>query len=479
MPITIPQIDFRVIMPEIVITLFACVVMLLEPFLSEKRKWILPHLSSLGVFVAAYFCLPLWNSNLSLWEGQALGDNLAVIFKIIFLLGTLLTILISYLKSGHHWGGEYYSLILFSTLGMMIMASSSDLIVIFLGLEVMSIALYVLAGFNRTDLKSNESAMKYFLMGAFSTGFLLYGIALIYGTTGSTNLNILVNNPHLTEPLFITGLGLILVGLAFKVATVPFHMWVPDVYEGAPTPITAFMAAGPKAAGFAALLRVFLIGLAPLAPMWITILWILAVLTMTLGNVLAIAQMNIKRMLAYSSIAHAGYILISVVAGGDAGLSSSVFYLLVYSLMTIGSFAVIIAIGEKGEKNEELSDYRGLGLKYPLLGVCMTIFMVSLSGIPPTAGFVGKFYVFSAAVKNGQLGLAIIGVLNSLISVYYYLRVVVIMFMQEAPSRVVVPHSSWSVQLALWLTAITTLGLGIFPDILFRLTQQGWLLTLR
>jgi len=466
-------------MPEIVITLFACVVMLLEPFLSDKRKWILPHLSWIGVFIAAYFCLPLWNSNLSLWEGQALGDNLAVIFKIIFLLGTLLTILISYLKSGHSWGGEYYSLILFSTLGMMIMASSSDLIVIFLGLEVMSIALYVLAGFNRTDLKSNESAMKYFLMGAFSTGFLLYGIALIYGTTGSTNVNILVNNPHLTEPLFITGLGLILVGLAFKVATVPFHMWVPDVYEGAPTPITAFMAAGPKAAGFAALLRVFLIGLAPLAPMWITILWILAVLTMTLGNVLAIAQMNIKRMLAYSSIAHAGYVLISIVAGGNSGLSSSVFYLLVYSLMTIGSFAVIIALGEKGERNEELSDYRGLGLKYPLLGVCMTIFMVSLSGIPPTAGFVGKFYIFSAAVKNGQLWLAIIGVLNSLISVYYYLRVVVIMFMQEAPTTVVVPHSSWSVQIALWLTAITTLGLGIFPDILFQITQQSWLVTLR
>src|SRR4030067_1141349 len=479
MPITIPPIDFRVIMPEIVITLFACLVMLLEPFLPDRRKWILPHLSSLGVFVAAYFCLPLWNSNLLLWQGQALGDNLAVIFKIIFLLGTLLTSLISYLKSGHHWGGEYYSLILFSTLGMMIMASSSDLIVIFLGLEVMSIALYVLAGFNRSDLKSNESAMKYFLMGAFSTGFLLYGIALIYGTTGSTNLNILVNNPHLTEPLFITGLGLILVGLAFKVATVPFHMWVPDVYEGAPTPITAFMAAGPKAAGFAALLRVFLIGLTPLAPMWITILWILAVLTMTLGNVLAIAQMNIKRMLAYSSIAHAGYILISVVAGGDDGLSSSVFYLLVYSLMTIGSFAVIIALGEKGEKNEELPDYRGLGLKYPLLGVCMTIFMVSLSGIPPTAGFVGKFYIFSAAVKNGQLELAIIGVLNSLISVYYYLRVVVIMFMQEAPSPSVVPHSSWSVQLALWLTAMATLGLGIFPDILFKITQQSWLFTLR
>lgn len=466
-------------MPEIVITLFACVVMLLEPFLPEKRKWILPHLSSLGVFVAAYFCLTLWNSNLSLWQGQALADNLAIIFKIIFLLGTILTILISYIKSGHPWGGEYYSLILFSTLGMMIMASSSDLIVIFLGLEVMSVALYVLAGFNRTDLKSNESAMKYFLMGAFSTGFLLYGIALIYGTTGSTNLNILVNNSHLTEPLFIAGLGLILVGLAFKVATVPFHMWVPDVYEGAPTPITAFMAAGPKAAGFAAILRVFLIGLTPLAPMWITILWILAVLTMTLGNVLAIAQMNIKRMLAYSSIAHAGYILISVVAGGNSGLSSAVFYLLVYSLMTIGSFAVIIALGEKGEKNEELADYRGSGLKYPVLGVCMTIFMVSLSGIPPTAGFVGKFYIFSAAVKNGQLGLAIIGVLNSLISVYYYLRVVVIMFMQEAPSSAVVPHSSWSVRLALWLTAITTLGLGIFPDILFKLTQQSWLLTLR
>src|SRR5574341_679666 len=299
MPITIPTIDFRVIMPEIVITLFACLVMLLEPFLSDKRKGILPHLSWLGVLVAAYFCLPLWNSSLSVWQGQALGDNLAVIFKFIFLVGTLLTILISHIKSSQPLGGEYYSLILFSTLGMMIMGSSTDLIVIFLGLEVMSIALYVLAGFNRSDLKSNESAMKYFLMGAFSTGFLLYGIALIYGTTGSTNLNTVVNTAYLTEPLFITGLGLLLVGLGFKVATVPFHMWVPDVYEGAPTPITAFMAAGPKAAGFAALLRIFLIGLGPLTPTWITILWILSVLTMTLGNVFAIAQMNIKRRMAY------------------------------------------------------------------------------------------------------------------------------------------------------------------------------------
>ncbi|OGC79285.1 MAG: NADH-quinone oxidoreductase subunit N [candidate division Zixibacteria bacterium RBG_16_40_9] len=475
MPITIPSIDFRVIMPEIVITLFACLVMLLEPFLSNQRKRILPHLSWVGVLIAAYFCLPLWNSNLSVWNGQALGDNLAVIFKFIFLVGTLLTILISHLKSSQPLGGEYYSLILFSTLGMMIMGSSSDLIVIFLGLEVMSIALYVLAGFNRTDLKSNESAMKYFLMGAFSTGFLLYGIALIYGTTGSTNLNSLVNSAYLTEPLFITGLGLLLVGLGFKVAAVPFHMWVPDVYEGAPTPITAFMAAGPKAAGFAALLRVFLIGLGPLSPTWITILWILAVLTMTLGNVFAIAQMNIKRMLAYSSIAHAGYILITVVAGGDVGVSSAVFYLLVYSLMTIGSFAVIIALGEKGEKNEELPDYRGLGLKYPLLGVFMAVFMVSLSGIPPTAGFVGKFYIFSAAVKNGYLGLAIIGVLNSLVSVYYYLRIVVIMFMQEAPSPVIIRQVSWSLQIALWLTTIGILGLGIFPDFLFEISKQSFI----
>ncbi len=462
-------------MPEIVITLFACLVMLLEPFLPDKRKGILPHLSWLGVLIAAYFCIPLWNSNLSVWQGQALGDNLAVIFKFIFLVSTLLTILISHLKSSQPLGGEYYSLILFSTLGMMIMGSSADLIVIFLGLEVMSIALYVLAGFNRSDLKSNESAMKYFLMGAFSTGFLLYGIALIYGTTGSTSLNVLVNSAYLTEPLFITGLGLLLVGLGFKVATVPFHMWVPDVYEGAPTPITAFMAAGPKAAGFAALFRVFLIGLGPLSPTWITILWILAALTMTLGNVFAIAQINIKRMLAYSSIAHAGYILITVVAGGDVGISAAVFYLLVYSLMTIGSFAVIIALGEKGEKNEELPDYRGLGLKYPLLGVFMAIFMVSLSGIPPTAGFVGKFYIFSAAVKNGYLGLAIIGVMNSLISVYYYLRVVVIMFMQEAPSAVLTRPSSWSLQTALWLTAVGILLLGIFPDFLFQISQQSFI----
>jgi NADH-quinone oxidoreductase subunit N len=451
--------------------------MLLDPFFKPERKRFLAHLSWLGILAAMLSCFWLWDSGLNNWNGMALSDNLSLILKLIFLAGTLLTIFISSFKSTAELHGEYYALLLFATFGMLLMGSSTDLLVIFLGIEVMSVALYILAGFNRHDPKSGEASMKYFLMGAFSTGFLLYGIALIYGTTGHTNLINLTSyfySAH-NDLLFMLGIGLLLVGLGFKVATAPFHMWVPDVYEGAPTPITAFMAAGPKAAAFAAILRVFVLAFVPLGQAWTVILWILAVLTMTVGNLLAISQMNIKRMLAYSSIAHAGYVLVAVVAGGDLGLKSAVFYLLAYSLMNIGAFAVIIALEQRGEKHLELPDYGGLGLKYPWLGVMMTLFMVSLGGIPPTAGFVGKFYIFSAAVKNGFVGLAILGVLNSLISVYFYLRVVVYMFMQETTSVTPSQNLSWTVAVALILTSIATLWLGLFPDWLLNLTQSGLL----
>src|SRR3972149_1055830 len=409
-----PDINWLGLAPEILIVLVGLLVMLLDPFLSASRKQILAHLSWVGVLLTMLACLYLWDSNIDNWEGMSLADNLSLTLKLIFLSGTLWTIFISSFRSKSEIHGEYYALLLLATFGMMLMGSSTDLVVIFLGIEVMSVALYVLAGFNRPDPRSGEASMKYFLMGAFSTGFLLYGIALIYGATGQTNLvevaDYFYSSPN--DLVLLTGMGLLLVGLGFKVASVPFHMWVPDVYEGAPTPITAFMAAGPKAAAFAALLRVFILSFDPLGNLWTVTLWILAALTMTVGNLLAISQMNIKRMLAYSSIAHAGYILIAMGADRDLGLTSAIFYLLAYTLMNMGAFAVIMALSERGEKHLNIPDYRGLGLKYPILGVLMTIFMVSLSGIPPTAGFMGKFYIFSAAVKNGFIGLAFVGIVK-------------------------------------------------------------------
>jgi len=356
----------------------------------------------------------------------------------------------------------------------MLMDSSLNLIVIFLGLEVMSVSLYILAGFRKTDLRSNESSMKYFLMGAFASGFLLYGIALIYGVTGTVDLEqlmVIFSSQELEKPvLLFIGIGLLIVGFGFKIASVPFQMWVPDVYQGAPTPVTALISSGPKAAGFAALLRVFVFGLGNLKPDWTVILWILAALTMTIGNVIAISQTNIKRLLAYSSIAHAGYILVALVAGGSSGISSAMFYLLAYVFMNIGAFVVVVALGEN---RTELDDYSGLGWKYPWLGVFMTIFMLSLAGFPPTGGFMAKFYVFSAAVKSGYIGLVIIAVLNSFVSVYYYLRVTVIMFMRSSSPETEPISFPYLWSLALLLCTSGTLLLGILPQNFLLLAQNS------
>jgi len=332
----------------------------------------------------------------------------------------------------------------------------------------MSISIYVLAGFFRGSNKSNESALKYLLLGAFSSAFLLYGIALMYGATGTTDLKgiseYLSKAAYLKDPMLLAGMGLLLVGFGFKIASVPFHMWTPDVYEGAPTSITAFMSVGVKAAAFAAFVRVFLYSLWDLQPDWNHVLWILAVLTMTLGNVVAISQNNIKRMLAYSSIAHAGYIMIGMVASSELGTSGILFYMLAYAFMNLGAFGVIILYGSKGEENLDINDYSGMGFKYPALALLMTVFMFSLAGIPPTAGFVGKFYIFSAAIKEGYIWLAIIGVMNSLVSVYYYLRITVMMYMKEPVKEF--PGLKWSpsVAIALIIAVIGTLLIGIFPS---------------
>lgn len=459
--------------------MFAIIILVVDPFLDKGKKIISAHLSWVAIALAFLANLSLWDIQQTTFSEMFLVDNFAGFFKFIFLTGSFLIILLSinYLKREEIFHGEYFSLILFSTLGMMLLASGFDLVVIFLGLEIMSVSLYVLTGFKRRDLNSNEASLKYFLMGAFASGFLLYGIVLLYGSTGSTNLEQIIKSiAYSNAPpslLVWAGAGLLLVGFGFKIASVPFHMWVPDVYQGAPTPITAFISAGPKAAGFAALFRVFLFSFVTIELDWVAIVWVMAVLTMTVGNIIAIAQSDIKRMLAYSSIAHAGYVLVALVAGGANGVSSALFYLLAYTFMNIGAFTIVILLGRKGEENTTLESYSGLGSRSPVLALLMTVFMFSLAGFPPTAGFMGKFYVFSSAVKSGFIWLVVIGVLNSLVSVYYYLRVVVLMFMHPPQPEAQKIPVAFGAGLVLLISIWGVLYLGILPNSFLNLAKAS------
>jgi NADH-quinone oxidoreductase subunit N len=398
---------------------------------------------------------------------------------LVFCLAGILTLLmsVSYLNAADIHVGEYYSLTLFAIVGMIVMAAAADLITIFIGLETMSIAVYVLAGIWRQRLQSNEAALKYFLLGAFASGFFLYGIALIYGATGSIQLSkiALYVDTHGGSTMLLIGIAMLIVGFGFKVAAAPFHVWTPDVYEGAPTTVTAFMAVGVKAAAFAAFARVFLHALGAVHGQWEGILWVLAVLTMTVGNITAIVQNNVKRMLAYSSIAHAGYLLVAMVAGKELGGAALMYYLVAYGLMNLGAFGVIVAVGKKGEPNEEFKDFSGIGFRYPLLGLAMTVFMLSLTGVPPLVGFTGKFYVFSAAVKAGYLWLAVIGVLNSVISAYYYIRVVVHMYMYEGENAPEKLSSRPALALAILIAAVGTVLLGVFPSASIALARVSFL----
>jgi NADH-quinone oxidoreductase subunit N len=373
---------------------------------------------------------------------------------------------VEYIREAGIREGEFYVLVLLSTSGMIVMASANDLIVFFLGLETMSIAVYVLTGLWRARAESAEAAMKYFLVGAFATGFLLYGIALIYGATGTTQL------AHIADALaaargvpflFAAGVFLLLVGLAFKVAAAPFHFWVPDVYDGAPTPVTGFMSVAVKAAAFAGWARIFLVGWSPLSGDWAPAVKALAILTMTLGNLLAVTQSSVKRMLAYSSIAHAGYLLIALVAGGEAGGQALLYYLASYAAMTLGAFGVLAALKADDREPDAYRDFAGLGFRRPFLGMAMSLFMLSLAGFPPLAGFTGKFYIFRAAVFAGQTDLAVIGALNSLVSVFYYLRVILMMYMEEGGAEAKVFSRAPYLYAAVGVSAIATIYLGVIP----------------
>ncbi len=456
----IPFPDLSPLMPEIIVSSAAMLLLILELVLKNKGA-----LALVGVIAAAATLFVLPASYGETFGGMFISDSYSMYFKLIFLINFILTVLISlkYIQRQKAEYGEYYSLLLFATAGMMIMASAKDFIVLYLGLELMALSTYILAGIKRHDIKSNEAALKYFLLGAFSSAILLYGISLIYGLTATTDLYKIAAQLKQTETstALLLSMLLIAVSFCFKIAAVPFHMWAPDVYEGAPTSITAFMSVGPKAAGFAVIGRVFYVAFQNVQPDWTAVLIGVAILTMAAGNILALVQTNIKRMLAYSSIAHAGYMLLGIITGTLEGRQAMMTYMLIYAFMNMGAFAVVIML----DKGEEIKDYNGLAKSSPLVAALMLVFMFSLTGIPPTAGFIGKFNIFMAAINAGYTWLVVIAVIFSAISASYYLRVVMNMYMKEATGGEAVIHTSASLGLALFISVVMVFAIGIIPSI--------------
>jgi NADH-quinone oxidoreductase subunit N len=479
MTITIPSFQLCSIGPWLTLTVTAILILVLDALSAKGRKVNFSYLALAGLAVAAVQAIGLWGKTGTDFARMVFLDNFSNFFYLIFILGAALTVLISrsYLEDYGKNLGEYYALVLFATVGMMLMASGAHLIMIFLGIEVMSIAVYVLAGLFREDLRSNEAALKYLILGSFSSAFLLFGMAMLYGAAGGTlflsDLAGRLAAAGSMQPLTLLAIGLLIVGFGFKVASAPFHMWTPDVYEGAPTSVTAFMAVAVKAAAFAAFARVFFLAFPALKVDWNMLLWVLAVATMTIGNVVAIAQTNIKRMLAYSSIAHAGYLLVALVAANQLGAMSLLYYLLAYTLMNLGAFGVVILVGRKKDSYLNIYDYAGLGAQHPVLAASMALFMFALAGMPPTAGFVGKFYIFSAAIQAGYIWLAILGVMNSLVSVYYYLRITVLMYMKPAEADLGPVAFSPAQTAVVAVTAAGVLLIGIFPGCLYNLAMNA------
>ncbi|HXG92489.1 MAG TPA: NADH-quinone oxidoreductase subunit N [Blastocatellia bacterium] len=496
------------IMPEAILTLFACAALVLDVMLPRNQKRIVAWVSLAGVGFALaslgilYFNFVSRSGSSTAFYNMIVLDNYAVVFKLIFLIGAALSILLSirYLEEEGEQRGEYYGLILFSVVGMMFMASGVDLLMLFISLELMAISIYILVGYLRRDRKSNEASMKYFLLGAFSSGVLLYGISLVYGITGTTNLEQIANalpkvisglnalNPQAAAPdmryMLMIGMTLMAAGMFFKVAAVPFHMWAPDAYEGAPTSTTAFMSVAVKAASFAMFGRIFLYGLpglrsgitgTPSLPGWATLLGVIAAITIVWGNLAAITQQNTKRLLAYSSISHAGYTLLGLIAGNETGYTGFIVYLLIYTIMNLGVFGCIIALRRRGIIGDRMEDLNGLMRKAPWLTVMMTIFLLSLGGIPPTAGFIGKFYLFAGLIQTGNVWmvrLAVLAVLMSAVSLYYYIRFIRAMYIEPEsepqPVRLAAP-----LYVALGVATVLVLYIGIFPQRAIDLTKRA------
>ena len=474
--------DCAAFLPFLILFSTATLILLLDAFSPKGQKGKPAYLSLIATFLAF---ISLWKSSCyrQLFGSMIYVDHYATFCNVLFLLAGILVILLSIETVRHDRidYGEYYALLLYSMSGMILMAQAANLIVLFLGLEILSMSVYILVGMPKHELQANEASLKYFLLGAFASGFLLYGLTFIYGAIGSLSFDCIADYLRKAElisnPYLLLGTALLLVGFGFKMALVPFHMWTPDVYEGAPTAITAYMAVGVKAAAFAAFVRVFWMALPAIEPHWVPALWILAALTMTVGNIVALVQNNIKRMLAYSSIAHAGYILVALVAGTSEGLSSMLLYLLAYTFMNVGAFGVVALLQESRWVGERVEDFQGLGFTSPGLAVIMAIFLFSLAGVPPTAGFVAKFFVFASAINSGLTWLVIIAVVNSVIAAYYYLRVVVLMYSQateEQTSGMVKEAAFPTIAFGALVIAVwATLQIGIFPQPFWEMARSS------
>lgn len=457
-------------LPEILLTVMGTLLMVIDPLVKKRTSHLFGHLSLLTLAAAIGAAVLAYSQAGPAFGGMLVVDGFATFFRVLVLSVGILTVLPSYrfLDRQNAATGEFHALLLFSIAGQSIMASANDLIIIFIGLEISSIASYVLAGYLRDDKRGNEAALKYFLLGSFATAFFLYGVALVYGSAESTNLSLVratLSGQQAPAPIFIgIAAALMFVGLAFKVSAAPFQVWAPDVYQGAPTPVTAFLSAGPKAAAFAVFLRIFMTAFEPIGAGWEPLVWISALLSMTIGNFAALQQTNIKRLLAYSSIAHAGYVLVALTAQSQTGVAAAMFYLAAYALMNIGAFAVVSHLSGQGERYVTLDDFKGLAQKQPLTAAMLTIFLLSLIGVPLTGGFFGKFYIFKAALESHLVWLSVLGLLNSAVAAYYYLRVLVMMYMHE-PSQASKEAEplSFGLRAALVLPALGTLFLGIFP----------------
>ncbi len=479
MEFTPPQTDFVTIGPPLLLVVWATVLMLVDLFISNKRTTAL--LALLGLAASAVLVIPLYGQAPRVsFANMAILDDTAIAIDCILVLVTAITILFSidYLKRQAIEMGEYYSVLLFTTAAMMLMGHGGNLIVLFISLEWLSIGLYILAGFAYPRIRSQEAAMKYLLYGAFAAGFLIYGIALIYGVTGTTDLATIADRLRADQalrssPVLLIGLGLLLIGFGYKISMVPFHMWTPDVYEGSPTPVSGYMSTATKAAGFAALLRVVQIAFpVDVLPVWQLMLAVLAALTMLVGNIAAVAQSNIKRMLAYSAVAHAGFILCALVAIDVAGaVQSYLYYILAYALTNLGAFAVVIALEQAGEERFDIADLAGIGWRQPLLGAAMAIFMLSLAGVPPFAGFFAKWLVFQVAYQGGFWWLVLIGLLSSVVSAFYYLRIIVNMYMREptAPAR---SYTTTPLLAGVALAALLVIVQGVLTNPVLSLVGQ-------
>jgi NADH-quinone oxidoreductase subunit N len=469
--------------PETILTIAGTLVMILDPLFAKRMPKLFGHLSIISLLIAALGTAAAYTVQGPAFSNLLIVDGFATFFRFLVIAIGILTVLASYryLDLERAETGEYHALILFAIVGQCLMAAANDLIMIFIGLEISSIATYILAGYLRDDKRNNEAALKYFLLGSFATAFLLYGIALIYGVTATTKLDeirTVLNAPGNVPSFGMVSIAaaLMFVGLAFKVSGAPFQIWTPDVYQGAPAPVAAFLATGPKAAAFAIFLRIFLTAFQQVASGWEPIIWVSALLSMTIGNFAALTQNNLKRMLAYSSIAHAGYILVALAARSEIGTAAAMFYLAAYALMNIGAFAVVIHMAGKGERHLRVEDLAGLAKRQPITAAMLTVFLLSLIGVPLTGGFFGKFYIFRAALESNLVWLTVLGLLNSAVAAYYYLRLLVVMYMYE-PGEVAnsMEPLTPGLSAALVLPAIGTFLLGVVPGTILTFAQHATL----